>query len=92
MFLALLVLALLLGRPLRPAATFGAALFCGGGLSNLFDRMSAQGNVVDFIKINIGPLRPYIFNPADAAIVVGAAICLVCVLIRLSGGFFSRGS
>ena len=51
----------------------GMALFVAGGISNWIDRV-VQGSVVDFLNVGIGPLRTGIFNVADVAIMVGAAI------------------
>ena len=50
----------------RLAIIFG--LVAGGAVGNLFDRLQS-GLVVDFIDIRA--VWPYIFNLADAAIVVG---------------------
>lgn len=55
------------------AALFGLTLFVAGGASNLVDRVRF-GAVVDFMNIGIGPLRTGIFNVADMAIMLGAAI------------------
>jgi signal peptidase II len=49
----------------------GWSLVLGGGFSNLLDRLSGQGTVIDFINLGIGNLRTGIFNPADVAIVLG---------------------
>jgi signal peptidase II len=51
----------------------GIALFLGGGVSNLLDRLS-RGLVIDFMNIGIGPVRTGIFNVADVAIMAGAAL------------------
>src|SRR5688572_15440846 len=53
------------------AAAF--SLFIAGGASNWFDRVN-DGSVVDFLNIGIGWLRTGIFNVADVAIMVGAAL------------------
>jgi signal peptidase II len=57
------------------AALLGVALFAAGGASNLFDRI-LYGNVIDFMNVGIGPLRTGIFNVADMAVLLGAAIVL----------------
>lgn len=72
--LGLVVLVLMLASDLRFLPLFGLSLFCGGSLSNLFDRI-ALGGVVDFVKFDLVGLRPYIFNLADVAI--GAGITIV---------------
>ncbi len=51
----------------------GMALFVAGGASNWIDRV-LRGSVVDFLNLGIGPLRTGIFNVADVAIMLGAAI------------------
>jgi signal peptidase II len=53
------------------------SLLCGGGLSNLIDRVAYDGRVVDFLNVGIGPLRTGIFNVADMAITTGAIFLLV---------------
>lgn len=55
---------------------FGLALFLAGGLSNWIDRV-ARGSVVDFLNVGVGPLRTGVFNVADVAIMLGAAIIVV---------------
>lgn len=51
----------------------GLALFVAGGASNWIDR-ALRGSVVDFLNIGIGPVRTGVFNVADMAIMLGAAI------------------
>lgn len=51
----------------------GMTLFVAGGVSNWIDRV-IRGSVVDFLNLGIGPLRTGIFNVADVAIMLGAAI------------------
>lgn len=59
----------------RPAV-LGICLYLGGGASNLADRM-ADGHVIDFLNIGVGPLRTGIFNVADMAVMAGVALFLV---------------
>jgi signal peptidase II len=59
----------------RPAL-FGLALCVAGGASNLLDRL-AFGSVVDFINVGLGSVRTGIFNVADMAIMLGAAIIVL---------------
>jgi signal peptidase II len=54
-------------------ALVGATLICAGGLSNLVDRV-LHGSVVDFINVGVGPVRTGIFNVADVAVLMGAAL------------------
>jgi signal peptidase II len=62
--------------------TLAAALFAGGGLGNLLDRLIDQGRVTDFLNLGIGPLRTGIFNVADVAICAGALLYVVGFLRR----------
>lgn len=57
--------------------TIGAALVCSGGLGNLIDRFIRHGYVTDFLNVGIGTLRTGIFNVADFALLVGAALLLL---------------
>ena len=75
--LTLLVLAAMairqrwLGWPL-----VGVTLFVAGGASNWIDR-AVRGSVVDFMNVGIGPVRTGVFNVADVAIMLGAALIVV---------------
>lgn len=53
------------------------ALFLGGGIGNLIDRVSNEGRVVDFMNIGLGRLRTGIFNVADMALMAGLTLLLV---------------
>ncbi|HBK86203.1 MAG TPA: signal peptidase II [Firmicutes bacterium] len=48
------------------------ALIMGGAVGNLFDRL-VYGYVIDFIDIKVWP----VFNLADSAVVVGAAVLIL---------------
>ena len=61
------------------------ALFIAGGASNWFDRVN-DGSVVDFLNVGIGWLRTGIFNVADVAIMIGAALFVFAELRSRSGG------
>ena len=54
----------------------GTSLVLAGGASNWVDRL-VRGSVVDFLNIGVGPLRTGIFNVADVAIMLGAAVLLL---------------
>jgi signal peptidase II len=56
-------------------ALLGVSVFAAGGASNLLDRI-VYGNVIDFMNVGVGPLRTGIFNVADMAVMLGAAIVL----------------
>ena len=82
--LAITVVAALLmavGRSSSRWFTLGVGLIVGGSLSNVADRLFRgdgwfNGAVVDFIDVQWWP----VFNPADAAIVIGAALLLLTSL------------
>ena len=74
LFLAGLLSYVLLSRELAMRHVVYLWLVCGGGLSNLVDRIAYDGHVVDFLNIGIGSLRTGIFNVADMAITAGALL------------------
>jgi len=57
--------------------TTSFSLFLAGGSSNLFDRITNDGFVVDFLNVGVGPIRTGIFNIADVAILLGAIMLLL---------------
>ena len=57
-------------------ALLGVALFIAGGAANLLDRI-AYDVVIDFMNVGIGPVRTGIFNVADMAIMLGAAMAVI---------------
>jgi signal peptidase II len=64
-------------RPMRPWIAVSLGLILGGALGNLWDRVANgpgfSGRVTDFIDLQVWP----IFNLADTAIVLGAAILAI---------------
>ena len=63
-------------RPIRPWIAVSLGLILGGALGNLADRVANGGfggRVTDFIDLQVWP----IFNLADTAIVLGAAILAI---------------
>ena len=74
LWLALFVVAMRRGWPTR--TLLGLALFVGGGVSNLLDRIT-HGTVIDFMNVGIGPLRTGVFNVADMAIMLGVGTVLL---------------
>jgi signal peptidase II len=70
-----LVFWMLLGGPPTRVLALGCGLILGGAVGNLFDRLSA-GEVTDYVDLRVWP----VFNAADAAIVLGAAILLLVAL------------
>lgn len=62
---------------LRQLGTWGnlaLALVAGGAIGNLYDRL-AYGYVIDFLDLRVWP----VFNLADSAVVVGAALLIVVI-------------
>ena len=57
-------------------AVVGITLVVAGGASNLVDRL-IRGSVIDFMSVGIGPWRTGIFNVADMAVMLGAALVLL---------------
>src|SRR4051812_9603378 len=53
---------------------FACGLILSGGFSNLYDRITNNGGVVDFMNMGIGGLRTGIFNVADMAIMAGVFV------------------
>ncbi len=72
---ALVVIAVLLWRNSHQfnLTAFSLALFLGGTMGNLLDRL-LRGRVTDFIDFYIGAHHWPPFNVADSAIVIGALI------------------
>jgi signal peptidase II len=75
-FLGLTVVFLMIATGLRFLTVLGLSLFCGGSLSNLLDRIAFDGTI-DFLKLGLPGLRPYIFNLADIAIGAGIIIAIL---------------
>jgi signal peptidase II len=71
---------LLAGRAGGQRSRAGIALILGGAAGNLFDRL-LDGGVVDFILIYFRGFEWPAFNVADSAIVVGAALVLIELLL-----------
>ncbi len=69
------VLWMLLAGPPSKLTTFGCGLILGGAAGNLHDRITS-GEVTDYVHFSFW----YIFNAADAAIVVGVGALLLSSL------------
>jgi len=74
-FVAAIWLARWMWREPRRLTVVSLALIIGGALGNGVDR-AVYGAVVDFVHLHYGSFSWYIFNIADAAIVVGVAALL----------------
>ena len=61
---------------LQGLALLGVTLFVAGGASNWIDRL-ANGRVVDFLNVGLGPVRTGIFNVADMVLMLGGALMFV---------------
>ncbi len=90
LFLGFILLVLLFGSGLRPLSVTALSLFCGGSASNLLDRVAFGGSVVDFLSLGWDGFRTCVFNVADAAIVTGAALFLLSVLVWSVRSFVSK--
>lgn len=55
-------------KPMHPVYFISGQLMLSGGLGNLYDRAFNDGRVVDFMVIQLGPLKTGVFNVADVAI------------------------
>ena len=66
----------------RPLSRVALALIIGGGIGNMIDRVRL-GFVVDFIDFCAFDFWVWVFNVADAAVCVGAALFVLDLLIEL---------
>jgi signal peptidase II len=65
---------LLFARGLSKSTIAAFSLILGGGMSNLFDRVTHSGMVIDFMSIGFDVLRTGVFNFADVAITSGVGL------------------
>ncbi len=72
---ASLAIAVWMARARHRLLALALAFLLGGALGNLVDRV-VYGAVVDFVHFHAGRFSWYVFNVADAAIVVGVALLL----------------
>jgi|SRR5579862_8632054 len=82
---AMVIVSGLLWRQARALTITGLALslILGGAVGNLWDRV-ASGRVVDFLLFYIKQYQWPVFNLADSAIVVGAALLVIEILFSKS--------
>jgi signal peptidase II len=77
--------AVVLGFWLRKAASkleaAGIGLIIGGAVGNAIDRIM-HGAVFDFAHFHVGSFNWYVFNIADAGIVVGVVLMLLAQLVN----------
>jgi len=78
---AMVIVSVLLWRQARALTITGVALslILGGAVGNLWDRV-ASGRVVDFLLFYFKQYQWPVFNLADSAIVVGAALLVIEIL------------
>src|SRR6202161_4259300 len=84
-FIAMLIVSVLLWRQRRALTITGIALslILGGAVGNLWDRV-ASGRGVDFFLFFVKQYQWPVFNLADSAIVVGAALLVIEILFYKS--------
>lgn len=56
---------------------FALSLVAGGALGNILDRIRYERGVVDFLDFGLGASRFPVFNIADSAVTVGAALLMI---------------
>ena len=61
------------------------SLILGGATGNLWDR-AARGRVVDFLLVYVKQYQWPVFNLADSAIVIGACLLVLEILVSPSKG------
>ena len=83
--LNIMFLYLIFSKRLSFLPTLAISLIFCGAMSNLIDRFTYEGAVIDFLNIGIGRLRTGIFNLADMAIICG-------VVLLFYFGLFKGGS
>src|SRR5580693_2601753 len=76
--IAMVIVSALLWKQARALTLTGIALslILGGAVGNLWDRV-ASGRVVDFLLFYVKQYQCPVFNLADSAIVVGAALLVI---------------
>jgi signal peptidase II len=84
--IAMVIVSVLLWKQTRVLTMTGIALslILGGAVGNLWDRL-ASGRVVDFLLFYVKRYEWPVFNLADSAIVVGAALLVIEILWGKSG-------
>ncbi len=66
----------------RPVSRIALAMIVGGGIGNMIDRVRL-GFVVDFIDFCAFDFWVWVFNIADAAVCVGAALFVLDLIVEL---------
>lgn len=78
LFMVFAALVSMLPRKDAAIAKTGISFLAGGGLSNLYDRLT-KGHVVDYVSFGFGPkgFRKLVFNMADFFIFAGIILCSI---------------
>lgn len=66
----------------KPLFFWSGCLIISGGLGNMIDRIFRDGLVVDFLQVKF--IRFPIFNLADCAVVIGAGLLILYLLIDIA--------
>lgn len=83
LLIMVICIALLIKKGLKNKLLFWAICFIlSGGLGNMVDRLFRGGEVVDFLHLQFMPNFP-VFNIADCAVCVGAALLLLYFVIDI---------
>lgn len=84
---AMVVVAILLWKQSQALTMTAVALslILGGATGNLWDR-AARGRVVDFLLVYVKQYQWPVFNLADSAIVIGACLLVLEILVSPSKG------
>ncbi len=61
---------------------FAIGAIAGGALGNVIDRLRSADGVVDFLDFGVGDLRWPVFNIADTAVTIGAALLLASLWVE----------
>ncbi|OGJ89842.1 MAG: signal peptidase II [Candidatus Raymondbacteria bacterium RifOxyC12_full_50_8] len=85
MMLALLVMVVhgyVVTGAMPGVSMFAFCCILGGGLGNMYDRLTNNGMVVDFMNFGIGSLRTGILNFADLSITLGVVTVLAAQALQ----------
>ena len=78
----IVILILLIRNGLKkPLFFWSGCLIISGGLGNMIDRIFRDGLVVDFLQVKF--IRFPIFNVADCAVVVGAGLLILYLMLDI---------
>jgi signal peptidase II len=80
--LNIMFLYLIFSKRLSFLPTLAISLIFCGAMSNLIDRFTYEGAVIDFLNIGIGNLRTGVFNLADFAVICGVALLFYFSLFK----------